>query len=175
LIRFRLIDTSNGCTGDGWYIDDVEITETGINSFYCDDDGDGHFNKWKDGLCIGTNCQPAGCQLTPGNDNCADYYNLNQTDSDSDGLGDACDNCTETPNTCQADTDGDGYGNMCDADLDNDGVVGFNDYNLFGFAWGADPSTSNWNPDADFDSDGVIGFNDYNLFGTRWGTSVPFK
>ncbi len=95
-------------------------------------------------------------------------------DPDIDGYADNADNCKDTFNPGQQDTDLDGYGNMCDADLDNDGVVGFNDYNFFGNAWGSDDTRPNWNPDADFDSDGVVGFNDYNIFGSRWGTSEPW-
>jgi len=92
---------------------------------------------------------------------------------DGDGSGNAGDNrCTGgNANSCddnyylssnagQPDKDNDGYGNVCDCDLDNDGVVGFNDYSILGNAWGSNSTTSNWNPDADFDSDGVVGFHD---------------
>jgi hypothetical protein len=56
-------------------------------------------------------------------DNCPGIVNGDQTDSDSDGLGDMCDICPETPNRDnQNDSDGDGLGDACDDDDDNDGV-----------------------------------------------------
>lgn len=69
-------------------------------------------------------------------DNCPDTPNADQTDTDGDGLGDACDddddgdgildandNCPLNANADQTDTDGDGQGDACDADDDNDGIL----------------------------------------------------
>ncbi len=52
-------------------------------------------------------------------------------DSDRDGLADDVDNCTLVSNIDQTDTDADGYGNACDGDFNQDGMVNFPDLILF--------------------------------------------
>ena len=67
-------------------------------------------------------------------DNCPATFNVNQTDTDLDTLGDACDpdadedgiqnnvdNCPLVANADQANLDGDTLGDACDRDKDNDG------------------------------------------------------
>ncbi|MDQ3524587.1 MAG: thrombospondin type 3 repeat-containing protein [Chloroflexota bacterium] len=102
--------------------DCVRYVATG-GVFDRDDDGDGVLNS---------------------TDNCPYDANDDQTDSDGDGLGDACDatpngddgdgdgiadsadNCSVAVNAGQEDTDGDGLGDVCDltptGDDDDDGV-----------------------------------------------------
>ncbi len=96
-------------------------------TWYADVDGDG----WGDLATTKTACtQPTGFVATAG-DNCILIANANQTDSDSDGQGDACD----------TDDDNDGIADAADcapldknigapktwyADVDNDGVGDIN-------------------------------------------------
>jgi hypothetical protein len=91
-------------------------------------------------------------------DNCPAVANTAQTDTDSDGAGDACDgdddgdgsldavdNCSTVPNADQADLDGDQLGDACDEDDDADAILDATD-NCPALA----------NPDqADLDADGA--------------------
>jgi hypothetical protein len=80
-----------------------------------------------------------GDGITDDSDNCEYDYNPTQSDSDNDGLGDACDyyneqdadndgvsddwdNCPSTPNSNQSDYDWDDLGDACDDDIDGDGL-----------------------------------------------------
>jgi hypothetical protein len=51
-----------------------------------------------------------------GVDNCPTVSNVDQTDTDNDGLGDVCDNCPAVFNPVQLDADLDGVGDACDLD-----------------------------------------------------------
>ncbi len=129
-------DFSNDADGDG-VCGDVDVCPAGNDNHNqdgdllpdaCDvcpfdvgNDGDG------DGICESL-------------DNCPFVANSSQTDSDVDGIGDACDtdadndtvpdnmdNCPFDANLDQRDTDGDGAGDVCDLDADGDNVLDAND------------------------------------------------
>ena len=88
------------------------------------DDGD-NSGVVGDHLC--TLGSTAGCD-----DNCRYVFNPGQTDSDRDGISDACDdsdgdsipdgmdNCPGVPNRDQGDMDGDKIGDLCDPNMDGD-------------------------------------------------------
>ncbi len=76
-----------------------------------------------------------GDGVPDGVDNCPDVANADQTDTNEDGVGDACepdrdgdgvpdvnDNCLDLQNPDQLDLDQDGIGDACDPDRDGDGV-----------------------------------------------------
>lgn len=52
---------------------------------------------------------------------------LDNFDLDADGVPDILDNCPDFANGDQLDTDGDGHGDICEGDDDNDGRSDFND------------------------------------------------
>ena len=87
-------------------------------------------------------------------------------DLDGDGVGDVIDNCSEFANPAQDDTDGDDCGNLCDADYDQSGSVGFPDFGLFGQAYGtADASRKLTEP-----VQSNVGFPDFGRFGQLYGS-----
>jgi hypothetical protein len=90
------------------------------------------------GLCAGPDADSDG--VTNASDNCPFVANADQTDTDGDGLGNACDadddndgvldtgdNCPLVANSGQADNDHDGIGDACDSDDDNDGIADTSD------------------------------------------------
>ncbi|NQZ98473.1 MAG: multicopper oxidase domain-containing protein, partial [Myxococcales bacterium] len=83
-------------------------------------------------------------------------------DGDDDGVSDDIDNCREFPNSDQRDSNGDGYGNWCDPDFDDNGIVNFSDFMQFRMGWGGD------NPDIDLNGDGTINFGDFGILISRF-------
>lgn len=117
--------TGNACDsdldndGDTNYLDKFPLNVAAS----ADADND-HFPDAWNAVC-NTTCQAnSGLVL----DNCPTTYNVNQLDTDHDGMGDACDtdldndgllntsdNCPLIANTNQKDSDFDGTGDVCDA------------------------------------------------------------
>jgi predicted dienelactone hydrolase len=85
-------------------------------------------------------------------------------DADSDGITDVDDNCLNTPNSDQSDLDSDGVGDACDEDADGDGVSGPNDAFPLNSSEISDSDSDGIGDvaDADRDGDGVI--NNEDLF-----------
>ncbi len=104
-----------------------------------------------------------------GLDNCPAVANDDQTDTDMNGVGDACevilmdadmdgvedsiDNCVDDDNPGQEDFDGDGAGDACDDDDDDDGLLDVWETNTGTFVSPTDAGTDPFN--ADTDGDGV--------------------
>lgn len=93
-------------------------------------------------------------------DNCPDLASDDTTDSDADGVGDACDNCPGVANPGQWDCDLDGTGDACDSDLtDSDGDL-------------IDDACDNcpWHANGDCDADGSGSLCDTDGDGTTTDT-----
>ena len=77
-------------------------------------------------------------------------------DSDGDGVSDDIDNCTLLVNADQTDSNADGIGNACDPDIGgelgrglDDCSVDLSDLGVLRDAFFSTPASPNWNPDAD--------------------------
>ena len=116
---------SGNCSGNGTCDDGV----TGAGTCSCS-------GGYSGADCSTYNPDTDGDGVNDGSDNCPLVSNSSQTDTDSDGTGDACDadddgdgvtdgsdNCPLVSNSSQTDTDSDGTGDACDADDDGDGVT----------------------------------------------------
>ena len=123
-------------------------------------------------FAFGVNAAPPdsdGYGIPNNQDNCPSTPNPHQRDADFDGVGNVCDNCTLLGSAAQEDADGDGYGNICDADLDNNGMVGISDYNIF--VQCINPPGIGATPDcrfADFNSDNRVTSLDFQILEELW-------
>ncbi|MEW5807678.1 MAG: thrombospondin type 3 repeat-containing protein, partial [Acidobacteriota bacterium] len=113
-------DDCDNCAGDANR--DQKDNDGDMQGDRCDpdDDNDSILDDGDNSGTIGDN-RCAGGATTNCDDNCQFVYNLEQTDTDSDGVGSSCDNCPSTANSNQNDLDGDGTGDVCDSDDDGDG------------------------------------------------------
>lgn len=86
-----------------------------------------------------------------------DSFDATALDSDIDGIPDSQDNCTERLNIDQSDTDNDGYGNACDADFNNNGLVDPFDFSALKSFLGQ-PG----HPNEDINGNGVVDPSDFS-------------
>jgi len=88
-------------------------------------------------------------------------------DADGDGILDDMDNCWDVYNPDQTDTDGDGIGNACDEDCPNlDGLnpVNLIDFSILAYDW----QQSGPELQADLDEDGTVGIEDLAILAVYW-------
>ncbi len=111
--------------------------------------------------------------MADADDNCIDVSNADQTDTDSDGIGDACDNCRLVANADQRDSnypedDNAGkagiqhYGDLCDPDYTNNGLVDLNDFGIWRtyFRQPVPPAPVH----VDITGNGLIDLNDFGIW-----------
>ncbi|MFM7204823.1 MAG: thrombospondin type 3 repeat-containing protein [Myxococcota bacterium] len=113
---------------------DLDATSSSIQTWYADPDADALGDLERPiSLCAAS--APEG-YVEDSSDNCVEVFNPEQTDTDLDGLGNACDedddddtildeqdNCPLAANPEQLDTDGNGVGDRCENDVDGDAIA----------------------------------------------------
>jgi parallel beta-helix repeat protein len=104
-----------------------------------------------------------------------------QSDTDGDGIGDACDNCRSVPNWDQTDSNDNcpkppytsdplcGDACECLGDLNNDRVVNILDISIIARAFGSRPGDEKWNPIADIDNNNLINILDIAKVAREFG------
>jgi len=135
--EYAKVTASDAAAGDTYGRFFASEGDTLIVGSYADDDlGSSSGSAYVYSMGIVANLDADADGILDISDNCPNTVNADQTDSDGDGMGDACDtdddndivldtvdNCPFNVNADQADLDGDGLGDVCDADPDGDGIV----------------------------------------------------
>lgn len=58
---------------------------------------------------------------------------------------------------------------LINGDIDGNNLIGTGDFNALRNAWGATPTSTNWNAAADLNGDGIVGIADFNILRSNWG------
>ncbi|MFK8014671.1 MAG: S8 family serine peptidase [Gammaproteobacteria bacterium] len=85
---------------------------------------------------------------------------VDNSDSDSDGVDDALDNCAFVDNVDQVDADSDGYGNRCDGDFNNDLSTNFPDLQILISKFNTNDAETDLNSDGIVNYDDIEIFKD---------------
>ena len=95
---------------------------------------------------------------------------IEKTESSGFIFLDELDNCVVDANPTQTDSDGDGIGNACDGDIGpvTDCLVNFADLAMLNGGFFSNPGQPSWNPDGDFNDDGIINFIDLQFMRERF-------
>ena len=161
----------------GCSVPDIDTDNDGV--FDCDDNCPNTANPAQenvDGDARGDACDPCPndpAKVEPGDCGCG----LAETDTDADGTADCIDNCPNNINPQQSDSDEDGLGDACDIedcpswpDINDDGIVNFGDFTLLADLWlGINCSIMNdFCLGADLDCDGAVTTLDLWILAENW-------
>jgi hypothetical protein len=142
---------SFGVKASAFYVWPVRLGQIDSFDYYCDEDNDNHKNSSITNSCQGSNCIPAGCQITPGDDcNDSDANNwiscASCMDSDNDNYFINCDAYLTISGPDCNDGDANNWiscASCMDSDIDNY-FIGCDDYTTIDGPDCNDGDPDNW-------------------------------
>jgi len=94
-------------------------------------------------------------------------------DSDGDGVADIDDNATFVANADQSDSDTDGLGDVLAPDTNGDGLVSALDLSILVNSFNRGEGDAGFDPRADLNYDGVVSATDFSLLVANFNTALP--